>query len=182
MATFVEMQRIRNVFPGVVANDNVDFQIARGEIRALVGENGAGKTTLMRTLFGLQKPVSGAIFVDGKRQDIKSPHEAIRLGFGMIHQHFMLVPGFNAVENIILGVAPRRNLLFTDLQTAQQKITGLAERFHLKVPLDVNIEDLSVGNLQRIEILKALYRSISLLILDEPTAFSPRKKQRVFLR
>jgi simple sugar transport system ATP-binding protein len=181
MATFVEMQRIRNVFPGVVANDNVNFQIGKGEIRALVGENGAGKTTLMRTLFGLQKSVSGAIFVNGKRQEIKSPHEAIRLGFGMIHQHFMLVPGFNAVENIILGVAPRRNLLFTDMQTAQQKISGLAERYHLKVPLDVNIEDLSVGNLQRIEILKALYRSISLLILDEPTAIlTPQEAEGLF--
>ncbi|MGA2479112.1 MAG: ABC transporter ATP-binding protein [Spirochaetia bacterium] len=175
------MKKIRNVFPGVVANDEVDFEIQAGEIRALVGENGAGKTTLMRTLYGMQKPDAGEIFVKGEQQQIRSPHDAIRLGFGMIHQHFMLVPGFNAVENIILGVAPRRTLVFTDMRIARERIAGLAERYNLRVPLDVNVQDLSVGNLQRIEILKALYRSISLLILDEPTAIlTPQEADGLF--
>ncbi|MGA2545848.1 MAG: ABC transporter ATP-binding protein [Rectinemataceae bacterium] len=181
MENFVEMRCIRNEFPGVIANDDVDFSLQRGEIRALVGENGAGKTTLMRTLYGMQHPTKGEILVEGTKLTIRSPREAISAGFGMIHQHFMLIPTLDAVENIILGVAPTKRLLFTDIRAAETRVRELMDRFHLQVPFGVKVQDLTVGDLQRVEILKALYRDVELLILDEPTAIlTPQETEGLF--
>jgi general nucleoside transport system ATP-binding protein len=181
MDCFVEMRRIRNEFPGVIANDDVDLSLERGEIRALVGENGAGKTTLMRTLYGMQRPTAGEILIDGAKRSIRNPREAIDVGFGMIHQHFMLIPTLDAVENIILGVAPTRMRLFIDAKTAENRVRELMVRYHLPVPLGVKAQDLTVGDLQRIEILKALYRDVKLLILDEPTAIlTPQEAEGLF--
>lgn len=181
MKPYIEMRNIRNEFPGVVANDDVCISFTKGEIRAVVGENGAGKTTLMKTLYGMQHPDRGDIYINGQIQKLQSPHDAINKGIGMIHQHFMLVSSLTALENIILGVAPRKQLVFIDYGDARRKIESLIRRYNLAVPLDVKIQDLAVGDCQRIEILKALYRDVDVLILDEPTAIlTPQETEGLF--
>ena len=181
MNPFIEMRNITKVFPGVIANDDVCFSLSRGEIRAVVGENGAGKTTLMKILYGMYIPDEGEILLDGCVQNIRSSHDAIRLGIGMIHQHFMLIPTLTALENIILGVAPRKYLFFIDTESARTKIQSLMDHFNLSVPLNVKVQDLSVGDRQRIEILKELYRDVNILILDEPTAIlTPQEADGLF--
>jgi ABC-type uncharacterized transport system ATPase subunit len=164
----VEMKNIVKTFPGVVANDDVNLQLQRGKIHALLGENGAGKTTLMNVLYGLYRPDEGEILVNGKKVAFNSPQDAIAMKIGMIHQHFMLVQAMNVVDNIILGL--KSNKVVVDEVSAQNRIRELAETYSLKVEPHSYIWQLSVGEQQRVEILKAIYRDANILILDEPTA------------
>ncbi|MGB9772904.1 MAG: ABC transporter ATP-binding protein [Bacteroidota bacterium] len=176
----VELLNITKRFARVVANDNVTLRVHSATIHALVGENGAGKTTLMETLYGLYQPDSGRIRIHGREVSIKSPHDSIKLGIGMVHQHFMLVPPLTVLENIILGAELTRGS-FLDLRKARDEIQKLAEKFSLRVPLDEKIENVGVGVQQRVEILKALYRNANILILDEPTAvLTPQETHELF--
>jgi simple sugar transport system ATP-binding protein len=173
------MQGIIKRFPGVLANDHVDFDLKRGEIHALLGENGAGKSTLMNILAGLYQPDGGNIFVNGKSVNFSSPRDAIKAGIGMVHQHFMLVPSQTVTENILLGLDDPRFLL--RLSEYDSKITDLGERFGLKVDPRAKIWQLSVGEQQRVEILKMLYRGAEVLIMDEPTAvLAPQEIEVLF--
>ncbi len=165
----VEMRGIVKRFPGVLANDHVDFDVHSGEVHALLGENGAGKSTLMKVLYGLYQPEAGEIRVNGQMVQIKSPLDAIALGIGMIHQHFMLAESLTVVENVALGLPSSRGPL-TDLDRVAQRIGQLSEKYGLYVEPEAYIWQLSVGQRQRVEIIKALYRGADLLILDEPTA------------
>jgi ABC-type uncharacterized transport system ATPase subunit len=164
----VELLGIVKRFPGVLANDRVDFELRRGEVHGLLGENGAGKSTLMNILAGLYRPDEGQIRVDGRAIDFASPREAIAVGLGMVHQHFTLVPSQTVTENIVLGLdRPRFRL---DLDRLHRDVRDLAERFGLVVDPRARIWQLSVGEQQRVEILKLLYRGARVLIMDEPTA------------
>lgn len=165
----LEMKGIVKNFPGVLANDHVDLEIRAGEIHALLGENGAGKTTLMNILYGLYQPDEGVIKIKGKPVTIRSPKDAIDLGIGMIHQHFMLVDPLTVTENVVLGLRSSKEP-FLDLEVAEKKIAELSKKYGLKVDPKARIEQLSVGERQRVEIIKALYRGARILILDEPTA------------
>lgn len=177
----LEMRGIVKRFPGVLANDHVDFDVNAGEVHALLGENGAGKSTLMRILYGLYRPDEGHILIDGKPVSIHSPMDAIRLGIGMIHQHFMLVPSLTVAENVALGLSSSRGLL-TDLDRVSQRIRELAETYGLQVDPGAYIWQLAVGQQQRVEIIKALYRGAALLILDEPTAvLTPQEVDELFV-
>jgi len=176
----VEMRGIVKKFPGVIANNHVNFEVRAGEIHALLGENGAGKTTLMNVLYGLYQPDEGEIYVRGKKVNIKSPKDAIELGIGMVHQHFMLVPPMSVTENIILGLKSPKEP-FLDLENAEKKILELSQRYGLKVDPKAKIWQLSVGEQQRVEILKALYRGAEIFILDEPTAvLTPQEVDQLF--
>ncbi len=166
----VELRGITKRFPGVVANEGVDLSVERGEVLALLGENGAGKSTLMNVLFGLYSADEGQILLDGEPVVFRSPADAIRRGIGMVHQHFMLVPVFSVTENVILGVEPTTRLGTLDYNEARTRVARLSEQYGLEVDPDATIETLPVGIQQRVEILKALYREASCLILDEPTA------------
>jgi simple sugar transport system ATP-binding protein len=175
----VEMRSITKRFPGVLANDKVDFDLRRGEIHAHLGENGAGKSTLMSVLAGLYHPEAGSIAVNGKPVSFASPRDAIQAGIGMIHQHFMLVQSQTVTENILLGLDRPR--LRMNLSTYDQEIAELSERFHLKVEPRAKIWQLSVGEQQRVEILKMLYRGAQVLIMDEPTAvLAPLEIEQLF--
>ena len=187
MTLALQMKGITKRFPGVLANDKIDFDLEKGEIHALLGENGAGKTTLMNILYGLYRPDEGHIFLDGKELIIHSPHDAIRSGLGMVHQHFMLVPVMTVTENIVLGVEQTDRLKFLgrlghlDLNTAREKIRNLSHQYGLDVDPDAYIKDLPVGMQQRVEIIKALYRQAKVLILDEPTAvLTPQEIEDLF--
>ena len=176
----VEMRGIVKRFPGVLANDHVDFDLRQGEVHALLGENGAGKSTLMNVLAGMYKPEEGAIFVDGKRVNFGSPRDAIAAGIGMIHQHFMLVPSQTVTENIILGLSDPR--FFLPLDALDKRILALQEQYGLKVDPKAKIWQLSVGEQQRVEILKMLYRGAKVLIMDEPTAvLTPQEIDELFV-
>ena len=181
MSAIVEMRGITKRFPGVLANDHIDFSVEEGEIHALLGENGAGKTTLMNILYGFYQPDEGEIFVRGQKADIRSPHDAIALGLGMVHQHFQLVPPFTVAENIVLGMRSSREPFLEDPRKLAERINEYSERFGLKVDPHRRIWELSVGEQQRVEILKALYRGADLLILDEPTAvLTPQETESLF--
>ena len=169
MEKVIEMKGITKIFPGTIANDNVDFDLLKGETHVLLGENGAGKTTLMNILYGLYQPEKGKIFVRGKEVKITNPNEAIKLGIGMVHQHFMLVHNFTVTENIVLGTEPRKGLKL-DISKARKDVKEIADKYGFNVDPDAVIEDISVGQQQKVEILKALYRGAEILILDEPTA------------
>jgi len=176
----LEMRGIRKAFPGVVANDNVSFDVRRGEVHALLGENGAGKSTLMNILYGLYRPDGGEIRVNGKAASFSSAREAIQAGIGMVHQHFMLIPVMTVAENIVLGVEPKKHLLL-DESGAEQRVREISERFGLAVDPTALVSDITVGQQQRVEILKALYRGADLLILDEPTAvLTPQEAGELF--
>jgi len=164
----IEMRAIVKRFPGVLANDHVDFNLQRGEIHALLGENGAGKSTLMNILAGMYKPDSGTILVRGQQVNLASPRHAIQSGIGMIHQHFMLVPTQTVTENILLGLDDPRFIM--NLPRYDDIVADLGEKFGLKVDPTAKIWQLSVGEQQRVEILKMLYRGAEVLIMDEPTA------------
>jgi len=169
--TVVEMRNITKRFPGIVANDRVNFTLKKGEIHALLGENGAGKSTLMNILFGLYQPDEGEILVNGQRVDIDGPNKAIKLGIGMVHQHFKLVHPFTVTENIVLGSEPRKWLgLAVDRKLAREKVGKLSQQYGLNVDPNAKIDEISVGMQQRVEILKTLYRGADILIFDEPTA------------
>lgn len=175
----VEMKGITKRFPGVVANDNIDFKLKAGEIHALLGENGAGKTTLMNILYGLYTADSGEILVKGQRAGLKCPRDAIDLGIGMIHQHFTLVPPLSVTENITLGLKSSGFLL--NPNQVKNKILELSRKYGLKVDPEALIWQLSVGEQQRVEILKALYKGAEILILDEPTAvLTPQETAQLF--
>jgi simple sugar transport system ATP-binding protein len=178
----VEMRGIHKTFTStkVIANDNVDLCVARGEVHALVGENGAGKTTLMNILYGLVKADHGVIRVDGHEAHINHPDDAIRLGIGMVHQHFKLVPSFTVAENIMLGMEPNRAGVLQRKAEIEQ-VRKLADQFGLPVDPHARIRDLPVGMQQRVEILKALQRQAQILILDEPTAvLTPQEARELF--
>lgn len=165
----IEMRGITKIFPGIVANEDVTLQLKKGEIHALLGENGAGKSTLMSVLFGMYHPEEGAIFKNGKKVEIKDPNDANRLGIGMVHQHFKLVHNFTVLQNIILGVETTK-AGFLQMKQAREKVVELSHQYGLAVDPDALIEDISVGQQQRVEILKMLYRENEILIFDEPTA------------
>jgi simple sugar transport system ATP-binding protein len=176
----IELKNITKTFGSVVANSEVSIKVEPGTIHAIVGENGAGKSTIMRIAYGFYGADSGEIFVDGNRVGIKNPHDAIALGIGMVHQHFMLVDTMTVAENIVLG-AESGGALNLDLNKASAEIRRLSQEFKLEVDPDKKIEDLSVGQQQRVELLKALYRHAKLLILDEPTAvLSPVEVEEFF--
>lgn len=176
----VDMCGIVKRFPGVLANDHVDFKLYRGEIHALLGENGAGKSTLMNILAGLYRPDAGEIRVKGKLVHFSSPRDAINAGIGMIHQHFMLVPSQTVTENILLGLDKPRFIL--KLSEYHQIIAEFGERFGLRVDPRAKIWQLSVGEQQRVEILKMLYRGADILIMDEPTAvLAPQEIDALFV-
>ncbi len=164
----VNMYDIVKHFPGVIANDHVNFGLRKGEIHALLGENGAGKSTLMNILAGLYKQDSGIIKINGQQLIFSSPKDSIAAGIGMIHQHFMLVPSQTVTENILLGLNEPRFIM--NLNSFDQKIVELGEKFGLPVDPTAKIWQLSVGEQQRVEILKMLYRGVNVLIMDEPTA------------
>ena len=163
----VVLEQVTKRFPGVLANDSVDLDLREGEVHALVGENGAGKSTLMRVLYGMYPLDSGRILLRGQEVKIGSPRDAIALGIGMVHQHFILVDPFTVTENIILGDEGGAIL---DGEDSERRVGELAQSYGFQIDPKATVEDLSVGEEQRVEILKALYRGVSILILDEPTA------------
>jgi general nucleoside transport system ATP-binding protein len=165
----VELHNILKRFPGVVANRDVNLVVQPAEIHAIVGENGAGKSTLMNILYGMQKPDEGTIRVEGREMSFRSPTDAIEAGIGMVHQHFMLADNFTVLENIVLGAEPRRGPLI-DFGAARERIGELGRAYGMVVDPDVMVEHLGVGDRQRVEILKVLYRGARILILDEPTS------------
>ncbi len=177
----LEMHSISKKFPGVLASDRVDFDVKSGEVHALLGENGAGKSTLMKILYGMYHPDKGEILLNGKPVTIASPTDAINLGIGMIHQHFMLVSTLTVAENVALGLPSSRGLL-TDFDRVSERIIELAKIYGLKIDPDAYVWQLSVGQQQRVEIIKALYRGAALLILDEPTAvLTPQEVDELFV-
>jgi simple sugar transport system ATP-binding protein len=181
MPPLLELQDISKRFPGVLANDHISLTLEPGEIHALLGENGAGKTTLMNILYGLYHPDDGKILVRGKEAQISSPNEAIDLGIGMVHQHFMLVPVFTVAENVMLGVETIRNGVFLDRAHVAARILEISQQYGLEVDPNAYVKDLSVGVQQRVEIVKILYRHADILILDEPTAvLTPQEVEDLF--
>jgi simple sugar transport system ATP-binding protein len=163
------MRGITKRYGPVTANNNIDFFFEKGEIHALLGENGAGKTSLMRILYGMIRPDGGEIYINGSPVRIRNPRDAIDLSISMVHQHFMLVDPLTAAENIVLGFEPHRTV-FYDADKAVKEITALSEQFSLKIDPKVPVGDISLGEKQRVEIIKALYRRSDIIILDEPTA------------
>ncbi len=177
----LEMRGIVKRFPGVLANDHVDFDINAGEIHALLGENGAGKSTLMKILYGLYQPEEGEIFLNGEAIEIHSPTDSINHGIGMIHQHFMLVNTLSVAENVALGLRSSREPRM-DLELVSDRILELTEKYHLQVDPKAIVGRLAVGERQRVEVVKALYRGAALLVLDEPTAvLTPQEVDELFI-
>ena len=177
----LQMRGITKRFPGVLASDHVDFDVKSGEVHALLGENGAGKSTLMKILYGMYHPDEGEILLNQQPVTIASPTDAINLGIGMIHQHFMLVPTLTVAENVALGLASSRGPL-TDLERVSARILELAKIYGLRIDPGTYVWQLSVGQQQRVEIIKALYRGAALLILDEPTAvLTPQEVDELFI-
>lgn len=180
MQPILSMEGITKRFPGVIANDGVNFDLRAGEIHALVGENGAGKSTLMNILFGLYQPDEDRIVYKGEELTIDEPNQAIKLGIGMVHQHFKLVPPLTVTENIVLGSEPKSGLKF-DRKKALKDVEALSEKYGLLVDPNAKIENISVGMQQRVEILKTLYRGADIIILDEPTAvLTPQEVKELF--
>jgi len=165
----VELRHISKRFPGVIANKDVSLKVESGSVHALVGENGAGKSTVMKILYGMQRPDSGEILVNGQQAQFRNPNDAIDAGIGMVHQHFMLADNFTVLENIILGSEPKHGATI-DFITARKKIVEMAQQYGLDIDPDILVEELGVGQRQRVEILKVLFRGARILIFDEPTA------------
>src|SRR2546428_4233033 len=177
----LELRGITKRFPGVVANDGIDFDLRRGEVHALLGENGAGKSTLMNILYGLYQPDEGQILVKGEPVRFHSPKDAIMHGIGMVHQHFMLIPVMTVAENIVLASEPTDGGVLLDYAASVERVRELSERFGLAVDPEARVENIGVGQEQRVEILKALYRGAEILILDEPTAvLTPQEATELF--
>jgi simple sugar transport system ATP-binding protein len=182
MQAILEARGILLVYPnGVVANRGVSLEVEKNSIHAVVGENGAGKSTLMKVLFGMLQPQEGEILYKGRKVQIRSPHEAIRLGIGMVHQHLMLAPDLTVAENTVLGIEPRLARFFLDTKKAQEITERVSKEYGLEVPAGRKIKDLPIGVRQRVEILKALFRNAELLILDEPTSvLTPQESEVLF--
>jgi general nucleoside transport system ATP-binding protein len=179
--TVLEMRHITKRFPGIVANDDVSLDLYEGEVHALLGENGAGKSTLMNILYGLYHPDEGEIEIMGKPVRLGTPSAAIDAGVGMVHQHFMLIPVMTVAENIVLGVEPKHEGVILDIGEANERVREISERFGLAVDPRAKVEDITVGQQQRVEILKALYRNADILVLDEPTAvLTPQEARELF--
>ena len=178
MTALLRVENVTKRFPGVIANDQLNLEIRSSEILALLGENGAGKSTLMNILYGLHEPDEGAIYWKGQPINLTSPREAIAQGIGMVHQHFMLVPSLTVLENIVLGTHVG---LWGDMKAAEAKLQRLADEFQQPIDPHAKVETLSVGQQQRVEIMKALFRDAELLILDEPTAvLTPQEVEQLF--
>ncbi len=176
----IETIGLKKQFPKVLANDNINLKIRKGKIHALVGENGAGKSTLMNMLYGLYRPTAGVIKVNGKQVDFFTPNDALKLGIGMVHQHFMLIPNLTVYENIILGNEPKKKFSI-DRDFAIKQVQEVSEKYNIEIDPRKKIEDLTVGEQQRVEIVKVLYRGVDTLILDEPTAvLTPQEIQELF--
>jgi len=176
----LELKKITKRFGSVVANDSLDLEIEKGEVHCLLGENGAGKTTLMKILFGLYSLDQGSIFLDGRPVDIQSPGQAINLGIGMIHQNFMLVDRLSVAENIVAGCEPKKGI-FLDMTKARKDVQELSKKFGLRLDPNAKVENISVGEQQRVEIVKVLYRNADILILDEPTSvLTPQEVEELF--
>ena len=169
MSFAIELLGITKSYPGVVANDHVTIQIRDGEIHGLIGENGAGKSTIMNILYGMVKPDEGVIRLFERETEISSPMDAINQGIGMVHQHFMLMPDETVLRNIILGRTPKKGFAI-DENGASREISEIMDKYGLSVDLKAKVSQISVGEKQRVEIIKALYRKVKILILDEPTA------------
>jgi general nucleoside transport system ATP-binding protein len=177
----LEMHGITKRFPGIVANDHVDLDVRKAEVHALLGENGAGKSTLMNILYGLYKPDEGEIRLGGKPVVFGSAKDAIRAGIGMVHQHFMLIPVMTVAENIVLGNEPTREGIILDERGAEERVREISKQYGLAVDPTALVSDITVGQQQRVEILKALYRGAEILILDEPTAvLTPQEAGELF--
>ena len=177
----LEMRGMTKRFPGIVANDQIDLDLLPGEVHALLGENGAGKSTLMNVLYGLYKPDEGQVLVGGRPVSFGSAKDAIASGIGMVHQHFMLIPVMTVAENIVLGTEPTESGMLLDYREARQRVREIADTFGFAVDPDARIRDITVGQQQRVEILKALYRRADILILDEPTAvLTPQEATELF--
>ena len=179
--TVLELRGITKRFPGVVANDHVDFDLRDHEVHALLGENGAGKSTLMNILYGLYQPDEGEIRIKGEPVRMHSPKDAIDRGIGMVHQHFMLIPVMTVAENIVLASEPTQAGVLLDYSAARNRVRHLSQTFNFAIDPDARVQNISVGQQQRVEILKALYRGAEILILDEPTAvLTPQEAQELF--
>jgi simple sugar transport system ATP-binding protein len=165
----IQLSGVTKRYPGVVANNGVELEVKSGEVHAVVGENGAGKSTLMKIIYGMVRPDDGTVKIRGQEAHFRSPKEAIDAGIGMVHQHFMLADNFTVLENIILGSEPRNGVM-VDFGSATNQINALGEKYGLKLDPSIRVENLSVGERQRVEIIKVLYRGARILILDEPTA------------
>jgi ABC-type uncharacterized transport system ATPase subunit len=177
----LELRGITKRFPGIVANDGVDFDLRKGEVHALLGENGAGKSTLMNVVYGLYRPDEGEILIKGKPATLGSPKAAIENGVGMVHQHFMLIPVMSVAENIVLATEPTHNGVLLDYAAAEKRVREISTRFALAVDPRAIVQDITVGQQQRVEILKALYRGADILVLDEPTAvLTPQEAHELF--
>jgi simple sugar transport system ATP-binding protein len=177
----LQLEGITKRFPGVLANDHVDFDLLPGEVHALLGENGAGKSTLMNILYGLYTPDEGRIVLQGRPIELGSTKAAIEHGIGMVHQHFMLIPVMTVAENIVLASEPRHAGVLLDYDAADNRVRELSDRYGLAVDPDARIDRITVGQQQRVEILKALYRGAEILVLDEPTAvLTPQEAQELF--
>jgi general nucleoside transport system ATP-binding protein len=177
----LELRGITKRFPEIVANDHVDFDLRKGEVHALLGENGAGKSTLMNVLYGLYRPEEGQILINGKPAELGSPKASIENGVGMVHQHFMLIPVMTVAENIVLATEPVHNGVMLDYPVAEKRVQEISTRFGLEVDPRAIVQDITVGQQQRVEILKALYRGADILVLDEPTAvLTPQEAKELF--
>ncbi|MGM0603941.1 MAG: ABC transporter ATP-binding protein, partial [Bacillota bacterium] len=180
MAPIVEMKDMYKAFPNVVALNHVDFSLEKGEIHALIGENGAGKSTLMKILYGIYNQDEGKVLINGEGKNISDAREAMRLGIGMVHQEFMLAETMTVLENIILGFEPNKNKLL-DYDQAYSEVMNYSEKYGFEIRPNSKIINISVGEAQRVEILKALYRGAEILILDEPTAvLTPQETEELF--
>jgi simple sugar transport system ATP-binding protein len=177
----LELRGITKRFPGIVANDHIDFDLRRGEVHALLGENGAGKSTLMNVLYGLYRQDEGEILIGGKPVSFHSAKDAIGHGIGMVHQHFMLIPVMTVAENIVLAAEPTTSGVILDYGEARKRVNELSRTFRFAIDADARVQDIGVGQQQRVEILKALYRRADILILDEPTAvLTPQEALELF--
>jgi ABC-type uncharacterized transport system ATPase subunit len=181
MPPVLELHGITKQFPGVLANDNINLTLEKGEIHALLGENGAGKSTLMNILYGLYKPTKGEIFINGQKVEISGPTDAIRQGIGMVHQHFMLIPVLTVAENVMLGEESIHRGIFLNRKAVAKRIREISRKYGLQIDPDAYIKDLPVGLQQRVEIIKVLYRDANILIFDEPTAvLTPQEVEELF--